>query len=209
MGVVGTNWRLYKTSCRLQDVRPRCWEAPDIRKMEEPSRRGITHGPAGWLGDAEGLRAVRRGIPGREGSQEILWACCLSSLESVFPRRCSEAILLLENSSLGHLMFLSSKQEKRPVSLVPHVSFHKGACPAACCLSSPLSTTLLCGVGPVSRWRGFLKPRIYKISRFSYTELSRNTNEIDPRSPGYIFSFCMFKIRSMPLFYLVFTLYFL
>lgn len=114
MAVVGTNWRLYKTSCRLQDMSPRCWKALDTRKLEEPGRRGITQGPDGWLDGTEGLRAVPRGIPGREGSQEILWAC-LSSLESIFPRRCPDAILLLPNSSLGHFMFsLSSKQEKGP-----------------------------------------------------------------------------------------------
>lgn len=93
-----------------------------------------------------------------------------------------------------------------PVVLVPQGGFHRGACPAACCLPSPLSTTLSCGVGPVSGWRGFLKPSICKISRFRYTELSSNTNEIDPRSLGNIVSICMFEIRSMPLFYLVFTL---
>lgn len=161
MGVVGTNWRLYKTSCRLQNMSPRYWKALDTRKLEEPGRRGITQGPDGWLEGADGLRAVPRGIPGREGSQEILWAC-LSSLESIFPRRCPDAILLLPNSSLGHLMFsLSSKQDQGPACvLVPRVGFPKGACRAARSLSSPLSTTLLYGVGPVSGWRGFLKPGI-------------------------------------------------
>lgn len=161
MAVVGTNWRLYKTSCRLQYMSPRCWKALDTRKLEEPGRRGITQGPDGWLDGTERLRAVPRGIPGREGSQEILWAC-LSSLESIFPRRRPDAILLLPNSSLGHLMFsLSSKQEKGPACvLVPRVGFPKGACPAAGSLSSPLRTTLLYGVGPVRGWRGFLKPSI-------------------------------------------------
>lgn len=132
-------------------------------------------------------------IPEWERSRESLWAG-LSSMASICPRWCPEAILPVPSFSLGCLRFsLSSRQDKGacPVLWAPPLGFRKGVGPTSHCLYSSLRTTHLYGVGPVTGWRW---PGSVILSYLALEiKLTR-------RSLRYTVRIYMPKIRSTPFF---------
>lgn len=124
-------------------MRPWCWKVFDARKMEGPSRRGITCSSDWWLDDAKGLRIIPRGSQNSKRSLEVKGPTRVSEPASHLWSQFSPDVLrpscLSIKLQLDHLLFSAANKRRRYALcswLLKWVSTNKFVLLLTVCISS-------------------------------------------------------------------------